>query len=386
MAEERPSRPPDARERETLEEPERDLAAALHEVGNGLTVILGWLESARDAARGGLDGTGGDSRAAALARVLDAVDVATARTRRAHRIARRAIGAESPQPLAAERLGAVVDEAVRGLEPVASKKGVTLARAMSSSLADAPVEDGEHLLQVATNLLLNAIEATPAGGAVELVGEPGGSPSAARLWFVDGGPGVPPEDRTRIFLRGATGRRGGAGIGLAHARDIAAQAGGRLSLAPFEPGRGARFELLWPVVDTEPQSSPRTVRPANLRGVRVVVLEDDDAVVELLGTVLGARGADVQAVRTVAELHRALTTTPAHVVLLDASPLGGALLEPTVRALRAEHPSVGIILISGAADPGADTSRLGITWVRKPFEVHEVVDVVRVIAGPSVTD
>src|SRR3954467_8341123 len=58
--------------------PERDLAGALHEVSNALTVVLGWLDNAR----AGLDG-----------RALEAVEVARAHASLGHAIARRAIGA-----------------------------------------------------------------------------------------------------------------------------------------------------------------------------------------------------------------------------------------------------------------------------------------------------
>src|SRR4051812_29289889 len=68
--------------------PERDLAGALHEVSNALTVVLGWIEGARAADQN--------------SNVRGALDVAIARARLAHRIVRRAIGAavdgDEPRP------------------------------------------------------------------------------------------------------------------------------------------------------------------------------------------------------------------------------------------------------------------------------------------------
>src|SRR5689334_12172948 len=69
---------------ERLREPETDLAAALHEVSNALTVVLGWLDVA--AARLP-DGSAGAS-------LSEALEVAQSHARLGHQIARRAIGAE----------------------------------------------------------------------------------------------------------------------------------------------------------------------------------------------------------------------------------------------------------------------------------------------------
>jgi CheY-like chemotaxis protein len=372
---------------------DRDLAATLHEVGNALTVMLGWLEAADDEARAALETGAGADRA--LRGAAEALQVALSRARRAHRIARRAIalptvGDDAPE---AEPLGAVIEEARRGLVHEARRAGVALSCDVANGVAGAPIVSGERLLQVLTNLVLNAISVTPGGGAVSvqarIADDPTG-PAAARVpcalvTVSDGGPGIPQPERARMFQRGATNRPGGAGIGLAHAQDVTAEEGGQLALAPFEQGAGARFELRWPLFDGAPITSPRTFRPVQLDGLAVVVLEDDAAIVELLDTMLSARGASVLAVKNVDALRAELAVRRADVALVDASPLGDGL-ESTLRSLQADFPATDLVLISGSPDPGVTAERLAVTWIRKPFEVNEVVEVLRVIRATSRSD
>lgn len=367
---------------------DRDLAATLHEVGNALTVTLGWLEAADEGATAALEG----ARAAdGLREVSEAIKTALARARRAHRIARRAIAlpavgeSDGSEP---EPLGSILEEAQRGLLHEARRRNVSLVCDLRTSVAAATIVAGERLLQVLTNLVLNALAVTPRGGEIRIEAtlapssEAIGSSPGAMITIADGGPGIPSDDRAYLFQRGASSRPGGAGIGLAHAQAVALEEGGLLSLASYEPNRGARFELSWPLFDGAPNTSPRTLRPAQLHGLRVAVLEDDAAIVELLETVLGARGASVIATKNLQALREELGTRRADVALVDASPLG-TQLESTLRSLKADFPSADVVLISGSPDPGVTAERLAVTWIRKPFEVTEVVEVLRLVRAKS---
>jgi signal transduction histidine kinase len=96
-----------------------------------------------------------------------------------------------------------------------------------------------------TNLLLNALQATPAGARVRI------EASVARdeLIFAvtDGGAGVPAELRQRIWEPFFTTRQRGTGLGLAIVRKRMAEAGGSAQLARPQPTTGARFELRLPL-------------------------------------------------------------------------------------------------------------------------------------------
>ncbi|HJR53434.1 MAG TPA: HAMP domain-containing sensor histidine kinase [Gemmatimonadota bacterium] len=101
----------------------------------------------------------------------------------------------------------------------------------------------ETLAQVLLNLLLNAIEHSPAGGRVELLAE--GIDASAAIAVRDQGPGVPPGDRERIFAPLYSGR-GGSGLGLAVVRRIADESRWGIAVADA-PGGGAEFRVRVPL-------------------------------------------------------------------------------------------------------------------------------------------
>jgi signal transduction histidine kinase len=114
--------------------------------------------------------------------------------------------------------------------------------------------DRVRLEQVLSNLLGNAAKYAAGAPVVVTVGGDGGG---ARIAVADGGPGIPPADRDRIFARferADGGRRevSGLGLGLYIAREIVVAHGGELSVEG-EPGKGATFVVRLP---REPPPAP----------------------------------------------------------------------------------------------------------------------------------
>jgi signal transduction histidine kinase len=105
--------------------------------------------------------------------------------------------------------------------------------------------DAALLRQALLNLLRNACDAVAGvgGGAVRFACRV--SSCELRLEVRDDGPGIPPERLDEIFVPFYTTKEGGAGIGLALARQIALAHGGRLTAAP-NGGRGMTFVLSIP--------------------------------------------------------------------------------------------------------------------------------------------
>ena len=146
-------------------------------------------------------------------------------------------------------LKALLAGAVEKLAPQIAAAGVTAA-------VDAPAVvvapgDGDRLFQVFTNLLDNAVRNSPAGSeiAVRLRAEGG----TAVVEIVDAGPGIPPEERDRIFERfyqldksRVKGPGGGFGLGLAIAREIVEAHGGGITVES-EVGRGSVFAVRIPI-------------------------------------------------------------------------------------------------------------------------------------------
>jgi CheY-like chemotaxis protein len=343
-----------------LGDPHRDVTGALHDVSNALTVLLGWVAEART-------GRGSPEQ------VNRALAIVEERARTARDLARRAIGAQAVIDDREEPLDAVVSEVVEALSVEAQRAGVTLLIKTHAPGVRVPLPGDAS--QILTNVLLNALAWAPKGSQVNI--EIQADSATAMVFVQDEGPGVPAAQVPRIF-DGASNREGGAGVGLRHARAVARAAGGELELVALvtEPvRRGARFRLRWPRVEaTLPRAPVSAPRPAVLAGTRVLVVEDDADVAALLESALGARGARVVVARTAEELLlRAKETHDA--ALVDLSPIAHDV-KGAVDALRKGSPNVALVFISGSAvglPEGLDSEAGEIRWVRKPFEIGEIV-------------
>jgi signal transduction histidine kinase len=131
------------------------------------------------------------------------------------------------EPVDGARLAEEVGQLCR---PLAEARGVALL----ASGAGAFAADRHQLRRAALNLVRNAIEASPPGGAVELGVE--AARGAAVLTVLDRGPGLPAEARARLFEPFCTTKSGGTGLGLALARKAALAHGGELTVGDREGG------------------------------------------------------------------------------------------------------------------------------------------------------
>ncbi len=334
-----------------------ELAAALHEVSNALTVVLGWLDIAGGRAEDGP--------------ARNALEVAMSYARLGHGVARRAIGDHDGGSEAQRSAAVIARSAVLGITPAADRKGVSVRFESTTSLDDW-VPDGDAVAQVLLNLLLNAVAFSPAGGTVTLsLGETDG---AVVFRVTDEGPGIDPERAAALFVAPESTRPGGTGIGLVHAAAAARARGGELALA--RPGPGACFELSWPKRDARAPSRAPT-EPVRLEGVRVLVLEDDPAVLGLIELALEARGASVIAITSRHDLGSFDADGPLSVALFDLSPIAD---DPraALATLRARAGDVPVVLISGSANGAAELSDVDVcVWIRKPFEMGEVIEILR---------
>lgn len=136
---------------------------------------------------------------------------------------------------------ALLDELTALHEGMAQAKSITVAK--SAATIPAIACDPRKMKQALTNLLQNAIEATPQGGRVSWIAEK--NEQTLSIGVEDSGPGITPELIVKVANVGVTTKRGGNGIGLAVARSIAEQHGGKLVLANLESG-GLRATLELP--------------------------------------------------------------------------------------------------------------------------------------------
>jgi heavy metal sensor kinase len=156
----------------------------------------------------------------------------------------RADGGGYPMTIASVDMTALVNECVRELRARAEDKAITVR----TSLDPVSLDGDEALLRrMFSNLFGNALHYTPRGGSVDVSLVKNGGDVVLRV--ADTGPGIPPEDRERVFerfvrldpARGA----GGAGLGLAIARWVAEAHGGGIRIVSSGPG-GSIFSATLP--------------------------------------------------------------------------------------------------------------------------------------------
>lgn len=153
-----------------------------------------------------------------------------------------------------EELGALTAHAVSLVEPLARRRGVTL-RCADPGPVHAAV-DGSQIEQVVTNLLVNAIDATPAGGQIRWSvhrRDEGGAGPEVVISVVDDGRGIPPEDLPRLFEPFFSTKPAGegTGLGLPISHGIVDEHGGRIEVRSVV-GEGSCFEVVLPIGEGVP--------------------------------------------------------------------------------------------------------------------------------------
>jgi len=145
-------------------------------------------------------------------------------------------------------LNKVLDELLEFAAPQVARAKVRVIRRRAPEAP--PVQaDAELVRQCLWNLILNAIQAMPEGGELEVVTEPG--PGVSRVRIRDTGVGIAPEHLEKIFNLYYSTKPAGTGLGLPMAKKIAEEHGGSI-LVESAPGRGSTFTLELPTLDARP--------------------------------------------------------------------------------------------------------------------------------------
>ena len=250
--------------------------------------------------------------------------------------------------------------------------------------------DEVQLEQALLNLAINAEQATPSGGVIEIGcdlrrvdgprrrAETGGSPEDAVLWVHDTGTGIEPSVRERLFEPFFTTKAATEGIGLGLTMvNATAKAHGGSVRVESEPGHGARFEIHLPAVLDRLSKRPAPDPHALPEGRETVLLVDDrDEPLMAAKTVLESCGYHVLIAWSGPQaLERlAIESTGAQLVVTDAimpAMSGPELLE----AIRAKGYDLPVVLMSGFRD-SAESEGFAAT-VNKPFTPMELARAVR---------
>jgi len=197
-------------------------------------------------------------------------------------------------------LCSVAEQCGRDLAPAASKKRISLV-VETPDHALIVSGDRERMIQIVSNLLLNAIKFTPNNGNVKVhIGSLGVD---ALITVQDSGIGIDPEILPLIFERfrqseqRADKRFGGLGLGLSIVKQLVEAYGGRIVAESPGVGKGSKFTITLPLIDS---TAERTVHPQMaleenaLRGRKILLVEDDPMTRATMKRVLFDFGADVR--------------------------------------------------------------------------------------------
>jgi len=277
---------------EKMESVGRLAGGIAHDFNNLLTAILGYSELLLS--NRSLD----DADRSALEEIQKAGTRAAALTQQLLAFSRKQV--LLPQEVDLNRT-------VLGLEGMLTRlirEDITLTCEVADAAAFVKI-DPTQIEQAILNLVLNARDALPAGGRIRIdvsrvaardVVRPADVPSAeeyVRLRVSDNGVGISDAARTHLFEPFFTTKEQGkgTGLGLASVHGIVHQSQGWIEVAS-EPGRGTTFAMHFPAVKVQPSPSPDVpaiVEPA--RGHETILLvEDEDAVRLIVGTVLRRQG------------------------------------------------------------------------------------------------
>ena len=277
------------------------LATMSHELRTPLNAMLGWAKLLQTGRR--------DEKM--LDRGLSVIERnANAQTRLVNDLldVSRIISGKLRLAVRKVELSAVIHAATDVVRQAADAKGVRLILDLDPELGHL-AGDSERLQQVVWNLLINAVKFTPPSGTVTVTGRR--RESTVSIWVADTGAGIPGEHLPHIFERfrqvdGSTTRaHGGLGLGLAIVRHLVEAHGGLVAASSEGTGTGSLFTVTLPIraviheaavpaADSTAHQAGQgatSERGGTLRGVRILVVDDEGDSLDLLRVVLEEAGA-----------------------------------------------------------------------------------------------
>ncbi len=231
------------------------------------------------------------------------------------------------------RLCEPIEAAIDTVRPAADAKGILLPALLDSSIIVSG--DPGRLQQVFWNLLTNAIKFTPKRGVVRIVSQRVNS--HAEVTVSDNGEGMTQEFIARAFESFSqsdsqqTHRSGGLGLGLSIVKNVIEMHGGTITASSEGPGKGSTFRIDLPVavvhhreenvarVHPRAAVTPTTyeVRGITLKGVKVLIVEDEPDSREVLQHLLAGSGAEVSIAACAAEALALAETAKPDVLVSD---------------------------------------------------------------------
>ena len=277
-----------------------------------------------------------------------------------------------------ERLdvGPVLRDVVQLFEPRILHEGRPVRLQVSIDPLPEIVGNRAKLSETFLNVLLNALDAMPEGGTIEVSAlESGGE---IRIAIRDSGRGMTAEERQRAFDPFFTTHRGSSGLGLSTVYGIVRAHGGSVFIES-EAGRGTAVCLSFPTAEPPVLAWRATDEPAPRRLGRALVVDDHSTVREATAELLAQQGYDVARASTVTEALAALSTECFALVVTDVGLPDRSGWEIT-RAIKERSPETLVVLVSGwgsQLSAGEARARGADLVFEKPVDPEELIAAIR---------
>jgi CheY-like chemotaxis protein/anti-sigma regulatory factor (Ser/Thr protein kinase) len=288
-------------------------------------------------------------------------------------------------------LQAIIDAALDSVRLAAENKGLRVTSAVR--VRSVVHGDAARLQQVVWNLLTNAIKFTPAHGAISI--EAIEDDTTVRIVVTDSGEGIPLAFQSRLFeafsQADASFARphGGLGLGLALVKRMVEAHGGQVTAESRGPGLGATFTVTLPLGVGGP---PDALGPArgdvgDIRGCRILLVEDDVDSAELARTILERAGASVVVCTRAREALSKSEGEDFEVLVADIGMPGEDgfwLIDQIRRSAQLKHRSLPAVALTAFASARHRERALAAGYhehVPKPVDVDVLIDAIARLRG-----
>jgi signal transduction histidine kinase/CheY-like chemotaxis protein len=246
--------------------------------------------------------------------------------------------------------------------------------------------DESELREVLVNMVFNAVDAMPNGGTLTLATREAGG--AVEISVTDTGTGMSDDVRSRIFDPFFTTKgKAGMGLGLAVSYGIIRRHEGTVEVES-EANRGTSFRITLPsgknAAKPQPSASQpvAAAAPARLSGTKILVVDDEESVRELLRDILEREGHEVTTTASGREALALYDETRYAAVLMDVG-LPGMSGWELARAIRERDEKIPLAIITGWGEAvGSNAQKAaGVNWVvAKPFTVEQITSIAREVS------
>jgi two-component system NtrC family sensor kinase len=353
------------------------ISGVAHELNNPLTAILGYSQLL-------------NSSNHVSPRGADYVEKLYKQAQRTHRIVQNLLSfARQHKP---ERLSVqpnqVVEDTLILREYDLKLNNVQVHRELDPDLPATP-GDMHQLQQVFLNILNNAVDAIlERSNSGEIWVRTAVDSNRLLVEFTDSGPGV--KDPHRVFDPFYTTKPvgKGTGLGLSICYGIIREHGGEIQVRNSPP-RGATFSVWLPMLQAEAESPPETATTGEAAASgRILLVDDEEAVLSLEQEILRGRFATVQAVRSGREAIELLEREPIDAVITDLKMPGEISGSEIFRWIERHRPELAARVVFTISNLQQEEVRelveqSGCPTVQKPFQIEEFLRVVREVLASA---